>query len=270
MSQFPYIPYGGKLPNRTSVLNPIVDAARQNQAAPRPQAAALLGKTDPVTIWVKNNCGTDVSRFGVLGLGDVQITQSDNDVEFYKRIYMDGEEPAVDTHYNRFAIALEPIRDGGVGRCVVDGLVQCQVNIGFPWHKYADVEDGVVGRLQSSWTGSSEILWSAASTGIQWCIVRLNTGPKLLQPFPVLLNQSGGTDGDSGSAATWTYDVQDLDGNTLFSAVDPTATPHNLPREVGKVTAATSGLAFAIAETAASAPAITLAWINESYTALSC
>lgn len=57
--------------------------------------------------------------------------------------------------------------------------------------------------------------------------------------FPVDLTQTGGSNGNKTTAATWTYTVNDLDGNELGTAVSPLKVRPN-----GTMTAATKGIAY--------------------------
>ena len=154
-----------------SFLNRVGDAA--DLVLNQQGGGAFGGSTDRDVILVYNGSGSDVSRFGVLGIGDVRITQADRAVAFYQRVYMTGEEPAVGTHDGKFAVALEPIADGKIGRCVTGGLIQCQVTINDDAHEYATITDASVAKLSSQGTGYARILWKAGTSGDQWAIVHL-------------------------------------------------------------------------------------------------
>lgn len=153
--------------------NAIIDAARQNRSRPLNVIPHTLDEFGEPGILVVNN-GSDVEQFGVLGLGDVGITQADNDSEFATRVYMQGETPAAGTHEGRFAIALEPIVSGDVGRAVVTGLVQCKINVRNQYHDRADIKDTDLTQLDSGHVGAAKIVWVAGTTGTQWAIIDIN------------------------------------------------------------------------------------------------
>ncbi|MGB1125533.1 MAG: hypothetical protein ACPG4Q_10035 [Phycisphaeraceae bacterium] len=153
--------------------NAIIDAARQNRSRSLNVIPHTLDEFGEPGILVVNN-GSDVGQFGVLGLGDVGITQADNDSEFATRVYMQGETPAAGTHEGRFAIALEPIASGDVGRAVVTGLVQCKINVRNQYHDRADIKDTDLTQLDSGHVGAAKILWVAGTTGTQWAIIDIN------------------------------------------------------------------------------------------------
>lgn len=57
--------------------------------------------------------------------------------------------------------------------------------------------------------------------------------------FKVALTQTGGSNGTTGSAATWTYTATSLSGNTLGTGLSP-----EKPRPFGTMTAATRGTGY--------------------------
>jgi hypothetical protein len=58
------------------------------------------------------------------------------------------------------------------------------------------------------------------------------------------LDQTGGSDGDESTSATWTYDIKADDGTTLASGVSP-----DRPRPNGSMTAADQGVCYQIGST---------------------
>ena len=76
--------------------------------------------------------------------------------------------------------------------------------------------------------------------------------------FPIHLTQVGGSDGSVSAAASWTYDIEDIDGKSLGTAVDIDSAPHNWVRPtLGKMVQATAGLAHYEGET------LVVDWVNE-------
>lgn len=174
MSQFPHIERGGPLPRRADQLNAQVRAAQFVATMGRQEAARSFSESDPGIIRIKNNSGSNVAKYGVLGLGDTQVTHATNADAFLKSVYMDGEVPASGTHEGRFAIALGAIRDGQIGYAAVSGLVQCQVNVRSQYHDRADIKTADATQLDSGPVGAAKILWVAGTTGTQWAIIDLN------------------------------------------------------------------------------------------------
>ena len=127
-----------------------------------------------------------------------------------------------------------------------------------------EIADGVTENLMATHCGSAAILWREGGTGVQWAVVRLG---KLMpvRVFPVDLAQVGGSQGDEENPATWTYDVADVvTGETLASAVDPTAAPHKWQRpSIGWMIPATFGYAHYQPDGAGDWELV-LGWINET------
>ena len=184
-----------------SFLNRVGDAA--DLVLNQQGGGAFGGTTDSDVILVYNSSGSDVSRFGVLALGDVRITQADNAEEFAQRVYMDGVQPAVGDHEGKFVVALEPIASGKIGRCVAGGLVQCQVTINDDAHEYATITDDSVAKLSSAASGYARIMWKAGTSGDQWAIVQLNAQPQTM--FRAKITASSG--------ASDNHSIEEIDGD---------------------------------------------------------
>lgn len=142
-------------------------------AASGRQTGGGAGSAPRGTVYVQNNSGTLVERFGVLGVDGVVVDHATNDAEFLRRVLLAGNEPAIETHRGNFVVCLEPIDDGNVGRCAVVGLVQVQVDVIDALHGYADIKDADLAKLQSSGGGSARIVWKEAGTGTKWALVAL-------------------------------------------------------------------------------------------------
>lgn len=81
----------------------------------------------------------------------------------------------------------------------------------------------------------------------------------LPNPIRVTMTQTGGSDGTASAAATWTYTIDDLAGNELDTAHDPTAAPSVYVRPaLGSITPATKGLAWVAAD-----GTVSVYWCNE-------
>ena len=202
MSQFPHISAGDPLPRRADLLNAQVRAAADLANRPAGQAGRSFATGNPAVIRIKNNSGSNVAKYGVLGLGDVQVDHATNADAFLQRVYMDGDEPTTGTHEGRFAIAMGAIRDGEIGYAAVSGLVQCQVNVNSQFHDRADIKDTYLTQLDSGPVGAAKILWVAGTTGTQWAIVDLNHA----QPTTCFWAKITGSDAvDTDDDRRWQY-----------------------------------------------------------------
>jgi hypothetical protein len=131
--------------------------------------------------------------------------------------------PNEDEHARRFGVAIEPIRNGEVGRVVFDGVVAARVNVTQTWHRFADVAGSGGETLQSKPDGSAQILWrkETSATGPQWAIVRVG---RPADPVYLVKVPAGGIAARLGSrtgAADCDLYELDKDGE-ITPVVDPT------------------------------------------------
>lgn len=130
--------------------------------------------SDPAACWqgasnivlIKNTTGQDLKAAGVLG---IQSLVSDFDASnemprIVTRPILLGVSPSVSAHYNKFAITLEPIKNGKIGRAAVSGVIAFRMVDRDPTHGYATVQGGMTDRLQSAECGALHIL-ARGSTG---------------------------------------------------------------------------------------------------------
>lgn len=77
--------------------------------------------------------------------------------------------------------------------------------------------------------------------------------------FPVVLTQTGGSQGTYSTAASWTYTVDDINSNELATELNPVDAPHTWTRPtVGQMRTATAGYAYY-----AAGPTLVVGWTNE-------
>jgi hypothetical protein len=245
--------------------NAIVDATRAyyEKQLGGTGRSATAGTKQAGIVLVHNDSGADASRFDVLGIDSPVISPTDNLEEFSREVALACVAPTAADHAGAFVVLQEPIAAGKLGRAVIDGVTPARVNVSDEKHRFAAIEDGSSTSLVSRAVGPVSILWSETGTGEVWAVVRLD-GAARNQIIPVELSQVGGTQGDDQTVASWTYDVLDpVAGETLETAVDPTADPHKWKRpSVGFLVAATFGYAhYQLDDTGTEQ--LVLGWINE-------
>lgn len=136
--------------------------------------------TNPCVIPVQNNSTNTISRYGILGIdSDVIDGTSYPDAYQNQGVLVNGVTPVVPDHSNCFAIAVEPIQPGFVGRCVISGVSIALVSIASTNDACADIADGDSTQLLSGDSGA-QIINSPGVIGQQLCVVRLGgqTFPK--------------------------------------------------------------------------------------------
>lgn len=123
--------------------------------------------------YLKNTTGSAVVRGGVLGISGPLIDPADNEEEFRTNLAFAGASPSVDTHNGRFAITLEPIKAGKIGRAVIVGLAACTVAVSDAAHGYANIADGQTDKLSSSAARGVPIYTKESGTGDKLAVVIL-------------------------------------------------------------------------------------------------
>ena len=114
-------------------------------------------------------------RFSAMAITDVLIRPDANEPEFT------GKCPAflgrkVTNAYEEYpyAVLLEPVDAGKIGRALLLGLSRLKVSILDPEHKFAEPMVGnASGAMQSAENSVARILWKAGNTGTQWCMLQL-------------------------------------------------------------------------------------------------
>ena len=159
----------------TSTWNQFVQASEIVLTGQLDRGGRARGKSGPqaTVVYVKNNTESDVGWYGILGIDGPLFSDTDNLNEFQARVMFTASTPAEDTHEGMFVVCIEPIPAGQIGRAVVSGAVQVQVDVKDADHTFADITDADLTKLTSATSGSARILWKAAGTGTKWAIVRL-------------------------------------------------------------------------------------------------
>ena len=221
-------------------------------------------------VLVRNDSGSDLDRFEILGIDAPVIDPEDNEEAFKNRVAVSGVTPVSDTHVGRFVVLAEPVKSGKIGRAFAAGICPVKIDVADESQdcRFAEIAEDLSSNLEVNPSGSAAILWRAGGTGLQWALVRLgNSSSAKSAILLVTLSQVGGTQGDGENPATWTYDVADaLSGEPLESAVSPVAEPHNWQRpSVGAMQPATFGYAHFqdFPDDGEAGEVLVLGWINE-------
>lgn len=201
-------------------------------------------------VWCKNATGGDLAAGAVLGLDGPLVDDDPVDAEdafLFNELILAGIEPADPTHLGKFAVLVDPILDGQIGRAIVQGVVRVQVEITTTdEEKWCDVDDGETGNLLAADGGSARILWREGDgPGTVWCLCLLG-GSTPSTFLPIDLAVTGETETDTGDAETqcaFEYDITHaITGAALGTDVDPTVGNHQWVRPtVGYMVAATFG-----------------------------
>lgn len=123
---------------------------------------------------IQNNSGQDIKVAGILGINGlaIQPTLSNDMASIVTQPVLAGVSATETNHLNKFAITLEPIQSGRVGRAAVCGVVAFRL-ITRDWsHQFAVVKNGMSDRLQSASCGSLRVIAvsSASQDGWSWAL----------------------------------------------------------------------------------------------------
>jgi hypothetical protein len=164
-----------------------VEFVRQLQRSGGATPGRNLWQTGGI-ISVRNSSGADRDRYDVVGLGDpvfpAGANPSPEDVAaFQSRILLDGVTPIESSHNARFAILLEPVAQGKIGKACVAGVTVVRVDFDLgesavAGYGYADIKHGDATCLRCDPSGSVRILWPPVlrygwAGTVRWAVVRL-------------------------------------------------------------------------------------------------
>ncbi|MFQ5733660.1 MAG: hypothetical protein ACE5KM_17115 [Planctomycetaceae bacterium] len=177
---------------KAPLYNALIDAARRTKQNRHDVAGNFQPEFRSSTIVaIRNSSGVDRPRNGILGVAGPIIAPADNIDEFRLRVALDGTAPTL-AHVGRWAVLIEPLAAGAIGRAVVSGLAICQIAMRNAGHQY--VEINAAGLLESGDSGSARIVWVENTTGTQWAVINIDA-PRTLQAKFELIDdlEEGGT-----------------------------------------------------------------------------
>ena len=161
---------------KASTWNAFIDAAnwtkeqRQNQLGKGLRSGVGTG-----IVLIKNAEGEQRDRFAALVLSDIAIPPNVNEDEFVSctPVFV-GQKMTEEREGRPYAILLQPLQAGEIGRAMVLGITPAKVTIQDAEDEYAVPTPGSsTGALQSDATGVARIIWKAGGSGSQWCILQL-------------------------------------------------------------------------------------------------
>ena len=167
---------GEQLVIKASTWNAFIDAAnfakeqRQNQLGKGLRSGVGAG-----VVLIKNAEPELRDRFTALILNDIAVPPSANENEFVScpPVFI-GQKMTDEREGRPYAILLEPVAAGAIGRAMVFGIVPAKVSIQDADDQYAvPTPNSSAGALQSDSTGVARIVWKAGGTGAQWCLLQL-------------------------------------------------------------------------------------------------
>lgn len=158
-----------------------------------PSVLPKNGLGDLGLIRIKNESGSAVDRFQVLGVNDMLTSTGEINPVF------SGITPATPTHYGKFCVLLESLLDDQTGWACVSGVVPVQVAFTYSDSPYADITNSDATKLTADEGGAAQVLYKETGTGTKWTLCRIGTPHR-----PVI---RGKLDGDLNSGSSTTMSV---------------------------------------------------------------
>jgi hypothetical protein len=182
---FKHVQPGEKLRISAVTYNAMVDAAREHRNKQNEFTSDSFDQfRQGDLVRVLNQSGADLPRNSVLAIDAPIFLPSDSEDAFLRGIALRGVTPT-SAHKGRFAILLDPAREGHIARAWVSGVCAVQVFVNDEDDDFADVASGETDFLDSGVIGAAQILWREGEeayqpgygySGLQWALVRLGTG----------------------------------------------------------------------------------------------
>ena len=161
---------------KASTWNAFIDAA--NWAKEQRQCRDGKGLRSGVgagIVLLKNGESEQRDRFAAMVLNDVAVPPNANEDEFVScpPVFV-GVKMTEEREGKPYAILLQPLAAGEIGRAMVLGITPAKVTIQDADDEYAVPTPGSsTGALQSDATGVARIVWKAGGSGQQWCLLQL-------------------------------------------------------------------------------------------------
>ena len=171
---------------KAATWNSFLDAAEFARRARRLVGAeAVPSGFGGNMVYVRNKCGETIPRFGAVVLADAVIPHDaasedlECDTPAFDGVPAEGGEESESEEESEkevrpFAVAVEPIADGEIGRALALGVTPAKVEIVHEEDLCAEpVPGSTSGAMRSTNVGYARIVWKEDGTGEKWCFLRL-------------------------------------------------------------------------------------------------
>lgn len=171
---------------KAATWNSFLDAAEFARRARRLVGAqAVPSGFGGNMVYVRNKCGETIPRFGAVVLADAVIPHdaASEDIECetpaFDGVPADGGEESeseeeAEKEVRPFAVAVEPIENGEIGRALALGVTPAKVEIVHEEDLCVEpVPGSTSGAMRSTNVGYARIVWKEDGTGEKWCFIRL-------------------------------------------------------------------------------------------------
>ncbi len=187
---FPRVSAGDPLRITAETWNALMGLGQQLRAgdAGTHPAGNNGGQLPPGVAWMFNDSGEDRNEFEILGIDEVLVKPENGLAEFlYSTPTFVGKTPSWSEdnpdnwthHVGRWAVLLEPIACGKIGKVRWHGVVPVTLEVITEFDQRAEIldGDGDATKLRSGALGSARILWKESGTGDKRALVSFGDGP---------------------------------------------------------------------------------------------
>ena len=172
--RFKKVQAGQDLQVSAEVWNTLIDLTRKQKDQKHPQGAnsePLFNNSNLAK--VRNQTGSDLDQFSVVGLESPIIQPTDNELEFKRKITFEAIVPT-DSTAGRFGVCIEPIATGAIGKAAIAGIVPVRLAVDVvPFACACPIVDEP-GFLKAVPHGPVSVLWMEAVGSIRWSIIRFD------------------------------------------------------------------------------------------------
>lgn len=163
-----------------AAYNAFVDAAVDLRRRERnSNAGSALEPAQRGIVLVRNDSDDDIEPYHALAITGVLVQPDNEDQErtFHSRTPLTGEIATEESPSLSFALALQPIKPGDLGRCVLTGVTPARVFITNETDTTCELAPEET-MLASTPMGGIPILWKEEGTGEKWAVIEMG------QPSP--------------------------------------------------------------------------------------
>ena len=140
-----------------------------------PQRPEVIRRQPQATIFLgRNDTGATLSIGDVVSLAGLGVDASNYYGEFKREITFALGSVTASTN-GKFGVCTQPIEAGAFGPVAVSGVCVCKVDIDDAGHEYANTTDGESYLTSAADSGDAVIIWQPGSTGVQECLVRIDS-----------------------------------------------------------------------------------------------
>ena len=160
---------GQKFKANAETWNSFIDAAEYVKMMRGGMSGEMQRKDSKSGIVLARNAtGQTMEQFAAISLGDLIIKPAENDAEF--RSNPPVFEAIAVSAGKTLTILQQPLADTECGSAMLVGITPAKLTVSNEAHKFASPGSGT---LNSSESGSAQILWKESGTGEKWAVLQL-------------------------------------------------------------------------------------------------